>query len=216
MSASDVTNLWLAEALFRMGAVRFGDFTLGRSTVGSPIYIDPKVLLGEPRVLARVGELIKTEIDAGMARRGRRVQPFDMVAGVPFGGLHLATAYALLGNVPLIYAQPPTDMDHGPKIEGRYRSGATVLIIDDLMTTGGSILETQRALQDVSLVVHDAIVLVDRGQGGGDRLRATGVHVSSILNLTQMLNFYRANEMIGDDDYRRSIEYVQTHRASVD
>jgi orotate phosphoribosyltransferase len=107
-------------------------------------------------------------------------------------------------------------MDHGPKIEGRYRSGATVLIIDDLMTTGGSILETQRALQDVSLVVHDAIVLVDRGQGGGDRLRATGVHVSSILNLTQMLNFYRANEMIGDDDYRRSIEYVQTHRASVD
>ena len=214
MPATDVTNLWLAEALFRLGGVKFGDFTLGRSTVGSPIYVDTKVLLGEPRILARVGELIKTEVDAGQARRERRVQPFDLVAGVPFGGLHLATAYALLGNVPLIYAMPPKDMDHGPKIEGRFRSGATVLIIDDLMTTGGSILETRLALADAGLIVHDAIVLVDRGQGGGDRLRDNGIHVSSILNLMQMLNCYHANEMISAHDFRRSVEYVETHRAS--
>jgi orotate phosphoribosyltransferase len=88
-----------------------------------------------------------------------------------------------------------------------------VLIIDDLMTTGGSLLETQRALQDVGLIVHNAIVLIDRAQGGGDRLRSAGLHISGILTLTQMLNFYFSRQMISEDDYRRSIEYVETHRA---
>lgn len=213
MNSNDVTNLWLAEALFRLGGVKFGTFTLGRSTVGSPVYIDPKVFLREPRILARVAQLIKNEIDAGVARRERRIQPFDLVAGVPFGGLHLATAYSLTGNVPLIYGIPPKDMDHGTRIEGRFRPGETVLIIDDLMTTGGTLLETQRALQDVGLIVHNAIVLIDRAQGGGDRLRSAGLHISGILTLTQMLNFYFSRQMISEDDYRRSIEYVETHRA---
>ena len=62
MAAGDVTNLWLAEALFRLGGVKFGSFTLGRSTVDSPIYVVPKVLLREPRILARVANI---ELGAG-------------------------------------------------------------------------------------------------------------------------------------------------------
>src|SRR5215213_1343222 len=107
MSAGDVTNLWLAEALYRLGGVKFGEFTVGRSTVGSPIYIDPKVLLREPRILARAAQLIKSEIEAGMAMREPRFHAFDLVAGVPFGGLHLTTAYSLASDVPVIYAVPP-------------------------------------------------------------------------------------------------------------
>jgi len=88
-----------------------------------------------------------------------------------------------------------------------------VLIIDDLMTTGGSLIETLGILQDAGLAVHDAVVLVDRGQGGGERLKRYGLHPVSILNLTQMLNFYMSRGMIAEDDYRRSTEYVRTHQA---
>jgi orotate phosphoribosyltransferase len=213
MAAGDVTNLWLAEALYRLGGVKFGTFTLGRTTVGSPVYIDPKVLLREPRILARAAQLIKTEIDAGQAMREPRFQRFDLVAGVPFGGLHLATAYSLVSDIPVIYGVPPKADGGDPKIEGRYKEGESVLIIDDLTTTGGSLLETQRILQGAGLVVRDAIVLVDRGQGGGERLKRHGLHLVPILNLTQMLNFYMSRGMISEDDYRRSLEYVSTHQA---
>lgn len=213
MSGSDVTNLWLAEALFRLGGVKFGNFTVGRTTVGSPIYVDTKVLLREPRILARAAQLIKSELEAGLAMRDPRFHDFDLVAGVPFGGLHLATAYSLASDVPVIYGIPGKTLDGEPKIEGRYREGEGVLIIDDLMTTGGSLIETLTTLKGAGLVVHDAIVLVDRGQGGGERLKRHGLHLVPLLNLTQMLNFYRSRGMIAEDDYRRSLEYVRTHQA---
>ena len=212
MSAGDVTNLWLAEALFRLGGVKFGNFTIGRTTVNSPIYIDPKVLLREPRILARAAQLIKSEIEAGMAMREPRFQPFDLVAGVPFGGLHLATAYSLASDVPVIYGVPAQG-DGPAKIEGRFKEGETVLIIDDLTTTGGSLLETLDILTGNGLVVHDAIVLVDRGQGGVERLKHHGLHLVPLLNLNQMLNFYMSRGIIGEEDFRRSVEYVQTHQA---
>src|SRR5919204_4940909 len=158
MSAGDVTNLWLAEALFRLGGVKFGNFTVGRSTVISPIYVDPKVLLREPRILARAAQLIKSETEAGMAMREPRFQSFDLVAGVPFGGLHLATAYSLASDIPVIYGVPPRGNGGEAKIEGRYKEGETVLVIDDLMTTGGSLIETLGILNDAGLRVHDAVV----------------------------------------------------------
>jgi orotate phosphoribosyltransferase/uridine monophosphate synthetase len=212
MAAGDVTNLWLAEALFRLGGVKFGSFTLGRSTVDSPIYVDPKVLLREPRILARVAQLIKTETELGLAMREPRFQSFDQVAGVPYGGLHLATAYSLASNVPMIYGIPPRADGGEPKIEGRYKEGETVLVIDDLMTTGGSLLETLGILKGAGLVVHDAIVLVDRGQGGVERLKRYGLHLVPLLNLTQMLNHYSAQGHISEADYRQSLEYVRTHQ----
>ena len=67
MDVDDVSNLWLAEELHRQGGVRFGDFSLGRSTRHSPVYIDVKVLLRVPQVLRRAAELIvqETQADSG-------------------------------------------------------------------------------------------------------------------------------------------------------
>jgi orotate phosphoribosyltransferase/uridine monophosphate synthetase len=211
MAPGDVTNLWLAEALFRLGGVKFGSFTLGRTTVDSPIYVDPKVLLREPRILARVAQLIKTETELGLAMREPRFQTFDLVAGVPYGGLHLATAYSLASDVPMIYGIPSREGGK-TKIEGHFKPGETVLVIDDLMTTGGSLLETLDILKDAGLTVHDAIVLVDRGQGGLERLKRHGLHLVPLLNLTQMLNHYMSQGHISEEDYRKSLEYVRTHQ----
>ena len=96
---------------------------------------------------------------------------------------------------------------------GHYRPGQQVLIIDDLMTTGGSFLETQRVLTEAGLRVRDAIVLVDRDQGGADRLRRNGIQLVSILRLPVMLTYYMSQGYISEDQYQRSMEYVRTHRA---
>lgn len=204
-----VSNLWLAEDIFKLGGVRFGDYTLGRTTVHSPIYIDPRVLVSNPHSLRAAAQLIAQETSSGQAMRHPKIHPFTLVAGVPFGGLHLATAFSLATNVPMIYARSQGG-EH--RIEGRYKPGETVLVIDDLMTTGGSILETAAILQEAGLVVRDAIVLVDRDQGGEARLKSHGYNLYPILRLEVMLNLYMSKQFITEDQYRRSLEYIRTHR----
>ncbi len=204
-----VSNLWFAENIFKLGGVRFGDYTLGRTTVHSPIYIDPRVLVSNPHSLRAAAQLIAQETSSGQAMRHPKIHPFTLVAGVPFGGLHLATAFSLATNIPMIYARSESGQH---RIEGRYDAGETVLIIDDLITSGGSILQTAAVLEEAGLVVRDAIVLVDRDQGGEARLKRHGYNLYPILRLEVMLNLYMSKQLITEDQYRRSLEYIRTHR----
>ncbi len=157
MVGKNETNLWLAETLFDLGGVIFGDFTIGRSTVNSPVYINPRLLISNPEALRRVARLVDREVQTGMSRKNHPIEPFDLVAGVPFGGLHLATAYSLATNTPMIYVRQPggssAHIPNGHGIEGRFQAGQRVLLIDDLITTGGSVLETSQILEEAGLVV---------------------------------------------------------------
>ncbi len=207
MSQSDNSNLWLAEALFRLGAVEFGDFTLGRTAVGSPVYINPRKIIGHPRALAHAAEVIRDEIRTLQAMRNPGVHHFDLVAGVPLGGLHIATAYSLCEDVPMVYMHPGRDEG---LVEGVYTPGQTAIIMDDLVTGGGSIAETAEALREAGLMVHDAFVLIDRQQGARERLRKEGINLRSALTLEVLLNFLRYNDLIDEDWHRKSIAYLQT------
>ena len=210
------SNLDLAQALFDLGGVQFGSFDLGPTAGTSPIYINPRVLISEPTMLRRVARLIHGEIQADRARRRPRIHSFAAVAGVPMGGLHIATAYALESTTPLIYLRPSKDGDAEPLIEGRILIGQSALIIDDLMTGGSSILSTARRLEDAGMAVRDAIVLIDREQGGIERLKDHGYEVIPILKLKTMLNFYRSNALISEQMFERCMDYLQLHHHDAD
>ncbi len=207
-------NLWLARTLWDMGAVRFGDFTIGRSTVHSPVYVNPRLLISKPTALRRSARVLVMETTFEMARRRQGVSPFDLVAGVPFGGLHLATAFSLITRVPMIYVYPSTDNDvRGTRyIEGRHSEGQSVLVVDDLVTTGGSIIETLERLRGEGLLVRDAVVLIDRGQGARERLRQHGCNLHTILSLEVMLNYYLSTGKITEALHRKCIEYLKANK----
>ncbi|MBI4497133.1 MAG: phosphoribosyltransferase [Chloroflexi bacterium] len=209
----DLGNLWLAQVLWDMGAIKFGNFTIGRSTVNSPVYVNVRLLVSSPSHLRRAAEVIMEETRFELLRRRPKVSSFDLVAGVPFGGLHLATAFSLLTQVPMVYAyERPAHQGGGHTIEGRYEPGQTVLIIDDLITTGGSVLQTASLLEEAGLVVKDAVVLIDRDAGAGERLHQHGYHLLSILNLEVMLNYYLSTGRISEDIHRRCLEYLEAQR----
>jgi len=209
----DVDNLWLARTLHHLGAVHFGDFSLGRSTIHSPIYIDLKVMLGDPSVLRNAARLIQQETRFGQALRKPKVGWFDVVAGVPFGGLHLATAFSLETNTPLTYARQPKEEDETSNvIEGARNPGLTALIVDDLVTGGRSILETAGLFRQEGLQVQDVIVLLDRDQAAAERLKQHGLHLISILKLPVMLNLYSAEGWITEDQHHRAMEYIHAAR----
>jgi orotate phosphoribosyltransferase/uridine monophosphate synthetase len=213
MASNAAGNLWLAEELWNLNAIEFGDFTIGRTAVHSPMYINVRRLISNPRALSRCAGIIRDELEALMAMRHRHVHPFSLVAGVPFGGLHVATAYSLAVNVPMIYIHPPAT-EKSDVIEGLFTREQVCIIIDDLITGGGSILQTATTLAEAGLVVKDAVTLIDRQEGGRKALKAAGINLVSILTLEQIATYLMSAGHIEERWYRSAMEYVEAARAA--
>jgi len=211
-SADQVGNQWLARTLWELGGVRFGDFTLGRTTVHSPVYVNPRRLISRPNALRRAARVIEEEVRTLQSMRNPQVQEFELVAGIPIGGLHLATAFSLRTRVPMVYLHPKPGNPEVTAIEGLYTPGQRVLIIDDLVNRGGSIVTIATALREAGLQVTDAVVLIDRQVGAKERLRDHGCHLVSILGLEQLLNFLMSTEKVDERVYRKSLDYIERER----
>ena len=211
----DTGNLWLAKALWDLGAVQFGDFTVGRTTLHSPVYVNLRLLISDPRALQRAGRVIHGEVQTLQRMLNPRVQPFQRVSGIPFGGLHLALSYSLASKVPLVYIHPAKERNGALAfVEGKYERGETVILVDDLITSGGNVIETAAFLQiEAGLKVKDVVVLLDRQEGGEERLRRSGYNLISVLGLETMLNYLMASGRIDEGWFRKSIDYVQSRRA---
>jgi orotate phosphoribosyltransferase len=95
-------------------------------------------------------------------------------------------------------------------VEGVYSHGQTAIIMDDLVTGGGSITETAASLREAGLLVRDAFVLVDRQQGARERLRAEGINLRAVLTLEVILNYLMSSGLISEDEYRRSMTYLES------
>lgn len=202
-------NLWLAEELWKLDAITFGDFTLGRTAVHSPVYVNLRRLISNPKALAKCAKIIEDELKTLMSMRNPHVQPFTLVAGVPFGGLHVATAFSLKVNTPMIYIHPP-QTSKADIIEGVYVRGQSCLIIDDLITGGGSILQTAATLSQAGLIVHDAVTLIDRSEGGKAALKAAGINLVSILTLEQIVTYLMSAGHIEEDVFRQAMGYIES------
>ena len=209
-------NLWLAQTLFDLGGVQFGNFTVSESAVSSPVFVNPKVLISNPTALRVASKLMQQEINLAQSLRRARVHPFAVVAGVPVGGLLLATAYSLETNIPMIYARVRPEGTGKRGIEGRFNMGDAALIIDDLITRGSSVLETADLLEENGLKIKDVIVLVDREHGATERLRRRGYNLLSILKLDVMLNHYMSSGLISEETYHTCAEYLRSKQVGTE
>jgi orotate phosphoribosyltransferase/uridine monophosphate synthetase len=208
MTAEDVGNQWLAQALHEVDAVQFGDFTMGRTTINSPVYVNLRKLVSNPRALARAARVMQEKVQTLQSKLHPQVEPYQRVCGIPFGGLHLATAFSLRTTT--------AKERNGSRVfvEGVYEEGEHVLLIDDLVTTGGGIVETAEFLRNnAGLLVRDVLVLVDREEGARERLKGRGYNLNSILGLEAMLNYLMASEKIEEQWYRKSIDYLKQRRS---
>ena len=177
----------LAAGLVDLGCVQFGRFTL-KSGIESPFYIDLRRLVADPQLLARAAEALTTLL---------RGLPFDRLAALPYAALPIGTAVSLEGGWPLVYPRKETK-DYGTKavVEGLYQEGETVVVLDDLITTGGSKFEGIDKLLDVGLVVKDVVVLIDRStRSAAAELALRGVNLHAVFTLHELLDYW---ESLGD------------------
>jgi orotate phosphoribosyltransferase len=177
----------LALALFDIGAVRFGNFKLHSGTQ-SPIYLDLRLLVSYPAVLRQAAAAYQEEL--GKLK-------FDLLAATPLAGLPLGTAVSLATDIPLIYPRKSVkSYGTGNQIEGHFQVGQTAVVLDDLITSGDSLLEMISSLKSVGLQVRDALVLVDREQGGAETLAEQGYQLHATLGMRHLLAILESHDRL--------------------
>lgn len=177
----------LAVSLFDIGAVKMGRFTLHSGKV-SPIYLDLRLLVSHPSVLQQVAEAYTALLEQ---------LTFDILAAYPYAALPIGTAIALHSNWPLIYPRKTAKQyGTGKQVEGVWEVGQTAVIIEDLITSGDSILQATASIKAAGLHVSDAVVLIDREQGGRETLLEQGYQLHSVLSISHLLAILERYERI--------------------
>ncbi|XP_066275534.1 uridine 5'-monophosphate synthase-like isoform X4 [Branchiostoma lanceolatum] len=103
--------------------------------------------------------------------------------------------------------------DYGTKkmIEGKFEPGSSCLIVEDVVTSGSSVKETAESLESVGLVVTDAVVLLDREQGGKQKLKEAGIALQSICGTSQLLRILRKHEKIPESVAEQVRDFVRNN-----
>lgn len=193
----------LINALYKIGAVKFGRFTL-KSGQESSIYLSLREIISYPDLLRGISTLLWEKIHSCR---------FDSVCGVPYTALPIATCMSLQHNVPmLIRRKERKAYGTKQKVEGVLKKGQRCLIIEDIVTTGGSILETTADLEEEGIVIKDIAALVDREQGGKENLANKNYHMHSVLTLTEILSTLSRSDQVSESE-RIIIEQLLAERA---
>jgi len=181
----------LADGLLEAGCIKFDGFIL-KSGLKSPIYIDLRQIITYPKLLEQVGAAYLPILEK---------LEFQRIAGLPYAAIPIATVISLRGNYPMLYPRKEVKA-YGTKaeIEGEYHAGETVVVIDDLATTGGSKFEAIEKLTGAGLVVKDVVVLIDRQSGAKEALEVAGFRLHAVLTITELLDYW---EKTGKVEKRR-------------
>lgn len=189
----------IADGLLEIGSVKFGKFEL-KSGLQSPIYIDLRILVGYPCLLEKIAAaylVILKDLE------------FEKLAALPYGALPIATAVSILGGYAYIYPRKEVKA-YGTKseIEGVYSPEERVVVLDDLVTTGGSKFEAIEKLNNAGLYVKDIVVLIDRQSGAKDKLAKSGYQLHSVFTLTELLNYWELTNQVSKQDITKVRDFL--------
>lgn len=152
-------------------ALLHGDFTL-RSGRKSTYYLDKYRFETQPDVLAALGQLIATHVTPATTR----------IAGPELGAVPLAAAAGMAAGKPTVFIRnAKKEYGSSKQIEGILEKGDSVLLIEDIVTTGGQVVEAIQTLRDAGAIVEKVIVVIDRLEGGRENIAATGAPYESLF-----------------------------------
>ncbi|WP_185877986.1 orotate phosphoribosyltransferase [Blattabacterium cuenoti] len=182
-------------SIYNLGIIKFGNFTL-KSGINSPIYIDFRPIASKPKLLIELSHLLLELVPSNK---------FELICGVPYAALPIATALSLITNIPLIIKRKE-NKGYGTKqmIEGIYKKGQNCLLIEDVITSGDSLLKTIVDIEKEGLIIKNIISILDREQGGIDNIKNVGYKIQSLFRIKEVINILNDNDILD----KKKIDYL--------
>ena len=176
----------LIEALTAVEAVRFGEFELAHGGT-SDYYVDKYRFETDPACLELIADAFAERL-AALEGRGSDGAEDQKLAGVALGGVPLAAATSVTAGVPYVIARKQRKgYGTGNLIEGRLEAGESVIVLEDIVTTGSSLIDAIEALRDAGATVDRALVVVDREEGGRENVEDAGVEMEALVTASELL-----------------------------
>lgn len=193
----------LLHQLFEIEAVRFGSFPL-KSGLISPIYIDLRRAFSFPKTLVAMAEALFAKV---------HTQKFDLICAVPYAAIPLATAISIQHTIPLILLRKELK-NYGTKqrIEGVFQNGQKVLLVEDVITLGESVLSAIDYLEAAGLVVEDVAIFTDREQGAMENIASEGYRPHAVCTLTELVQSLLEEKRIDQAGADRVFAFVRKMR----
>jgi orotate phosphoribosyltransferase len=201
---SEGVKIEACKILDRTGAVKFGAFKLTSGKL-SPYYIDLRIVPSFPDAFKKICEFY-----ADFTKNHVGTENVDRIAGIPVAGMPFASVVALNLKKPFLFVRKGARR-HGRerRVEGILAPGDRVLLIEDLVTGGLSLLKAARAITAEGGVVKDAVVLIDRQEGGKEKLEKNGVKLHALLSITEVVNNLHDLGTIDDDQLKTIMKQVK-------
>ena len=195
----------MANILFKVDAVKFGVFKLS-SGKASPYYIDLRVIPSFPDAFHEICESYVQYITDQIGNKS-----FDRIAAIPIAGIPFASQIAYNLNKPFIYVRKGIHLSgRERRVEGVLSSGDKVLLIDDLITTGFSLKESAEAVRAEGGVVSDAVVFLDREEGGRELLEKSRVKLHPVLEMSEIAKKLYEMGAIDRESLKTILKQVKT------
>jgi len=189
----------LSLTLFDIGAVQLGKFRLhsGRT---SRVYLDLRLLVSFPQAL-RLATTAYQQILEHLT--------FDLLAAPPLAGLPIGTSLCLAMDKPLIYPRKTAkSYGTGRSVEGHWQVGETAVIIDDIITTGDSVLQAIVSLKAAGLQLSEAVVLIDTEQGGVAAMQNMGYSAYAAITMTRLLAILESRDRISAKERAKALKFL--------
>lgn len=190
--------------LYEKKIIRFGDFTLA-SGKKSPYYIDLRLVPSYPIYYRKMIKGLQNIIaeDVGF-------ENFHSLVSVPTGGLVVAASLAIEIVKPIIYVRKEAkEHGTGKAVEGVTCQDMKLLMIEDVVTSGGSVINAIKSIKDEKMQVTDAYAIVDRMEGASEALQAEGVKLHSLLTIKQIAESLFEQKLITEDVLNQVKERIQ-------
>lgn len=187
------------KTLVDIECVKFGNFTL-KSGQQSPVYIDLRNIVSYPDLLIQLSAYFTPEIHPTIQR----------ICGVPYAALPIATVVATQTGLPLIIKRKEAKK-YGTKklLEGNYQPGDKVLLIEDVITSGQSLIETIKELESEGLVIAQILVILDREQGGTKLLKDSGYSIQSLFSISSVIEILLRDGKINEALFNEVIDFIK-------